>query len=201
MDFQKNRKETTTDLSEILLKTIDIYTSNYWIKITDNLRPESSFEAYDIDSFDAWYDDIARVHQWKTERIGDKPKEKWNPFKDTDIQLKTENKKNAVAESKPKTEAIPPVAIFALGAAMQNGSYKYGAFNWRDSAVDANVFYNAMMRHLLAWYAGENYAEDSGVHHLAHLMASCAIILDAENYGVFVDNRFHSNTMDLYKRK
>jgi hypothetical protein len=100
-----------------------------------------------------------------------------------------ENVKNKAAANKPKTSAVPPIAIMALGAAMQNGADKYGKFNWRKTEVSASVFYDAMMRHLAAWYSGENFASDSGVHHLAHLMAGAAIILDAQHNGVFVDNR------------
>jgi hypothetical protein len=45
------------------------------------------------------------------------------------------------------------------------------------------------MRHLMAWIDGEDIAEDSGVHHLGHVMACCAIILDAETQKTLNDNR------------
>lgn len=99
------------------------------------------------------------------------------------------NVKTAAAINKARTAAIPPIAIMAMGAAMQNGADKYLPFNWRDTEVTATVFYNAMMRHLLEWYSGERSASDSGIHHLAHLMAGAAIILDADYNGVFNDDR------------
>jgi hypothetical protein len=99
------------------------------------------------------------------------------------------NPKNRAAKNKPKTSAVPPIAIMALGAAMQNGADKYGKFNWRGTEVTASVFYDAIMRHLQAWYSGENFALDSNIHHLAHIMAGCAIILDASHNNVFVDDR------------
>lgn len=99
------------------------------------------------------------------------------------------NPKTAAAVGKPKTSAIPPIAIIALGLAMQNGCDKYGRFNWRGTGITATVFYDAMMRHLNAWYAGEDVAEDSGIHHLAHLMAGCAIVLDAEHHHLLKDDR------------
>ena len=46
-----------------------------------------------------------------------------------------------------------------------------------------------MHRHLDAWASGEDVADDSGVDHLAHLAASCAILLDARTAGRFEDDR------------
>lgn len=105
------------------------------------------------------------------------------------LKLEDNNVKTLAASSKPRTAAIPPIAIMAMGTAMQTGADKYEAFNWRDTSVTASVFYNAMMRHLLQWFSGENHASDSNTHHLAHLMAGAAIILDAEMNGVFNDDR------------
>ena len=99
------------------------------------------------------------------------------------------NLKTAAAVGKARTWAIPPVAVIQLGAAMQDGANKYGTLNWRDTGVTASVFYDAMMRHLLDWRDGNNKASDSGVHHLAHLMAGAAIVLDAESRGILNDDR------------
>jgi len=99
------------------------------------------------------------------------------------------NPKTVAALNKPRLSDVPPVALFALGAAMSDGADKYGKFNWRDTEASASVFYDAMMRHLTDWYNGEDYADDSKIHHLGHLMASCAIVLDAELHGKLKDNR------------
>jgi hypothetical protein len=119
-----------------------------------------------------------------------------------------ENLKNKPGSMKPPTSCIPPVAIYALGAAMQNGGDKYGPFNYRETDVTASVFFDAMMRHLLDWKDGEDFAQDSNVHHLAHLMAGAAIILDAQLHGTFVDDRVMvqqsngtSNMRGLWKRE
>ena len=118
-------------------------------------------------------------------------------------QLKFEdnNVKTAAASSKPRTAAIPPIAIMAMGAAIQSGADKYGPFNWRSTAVTASVFYNAMLRHLEQWWSGEDHASDTGVHHLAHLMAGAAIVIDAEFSGVFIDDRHKEKILgDDYQR-
>ena len=89
------------------------------------------------------------------------------------------NPKSAVGMNKPSLGSIPPVALIHLGRAMAFGASKYGRMNWRENSVAKSVYYDAMMRHLMAWWDGEDTADDSGCHHLAHVMASCAIILDA----------------------
>jgi hypothetical protein len=103
--------------------------------------------------------------------------------------LEDTNVKTAAAAGKPRVAAIPPIAIMALGSAMQTGADKYGYFNWRDTSVTATVFYNAVIRHMEQWFSGEDFASDTGVHHLAHAMAGCAIMLDAMMNDVFKDDR------------
>lgn len=72
---------------------------------------------------------------------------------------------------------------------MADGARKYGPYNWRGNAVVARIYIDAAMRHLLAWLEGEETAEDSGVHHLGHAMACCAILLDAQETGNLIDDR------------
>lgn len=141
----------------------------------------------------AWADKADRpVQQLQIRPQGEKVE--WNPLEETDgfhvkQQPADNNLKTAAAINKPRISAVPPIALMALGAAMQDGCNKYGMFNWRDSAVTSTVFYDAIQRHLLAWYSGEDYAPDSHVHHLAHVMAGCAILLDAEFNGINNDDR------------
>jgi hypothetical protein len=99
------------------------------------------------------------------------------------------NPKTQVGIRKPGVRAIPPVSLLHLGAAMENGCQKYGLTNWREHSVSASVYYEAAQRHLMAWWDGEQVADDSKVHHLGHVMACCAIILDAEAQGSLNDDR------------
>ena len=104
-----------------------------------------------------------------------------------------DNPKTVVGLSKPGTAAIPPVAILQLGQAMHNGEVKYGRFNWRDRHVTTSVYTDAIDRHMLAFRDGEDRADDSNLHHLAHVMACCAILLDAFALGKINDDRRHEN--------
>jgi hypothetical protein len=104
-------------------------------------------------------------------------------------ELADNNPKTLAALSKPRLSDIPPVAMFAMGAAMSDGATKYGRYNWRDTSATASIFYDAISRHLIDWYNGEDYAHDSKIHHLGHIMASCAILLDSMRNGNFNDDR------------
>jgi hypothetical protein len=99
------------------------------------------------------------------------------------------NPKTAIGVSKAPLHFIPPVALVHLGLAMENGGAKYGLMNWREFTVSSSVYYDAALRHLLAWWDGEDAAPDSKVHHLAHVMACCAIILDAAESTRLNDDR------------
>ena len=61
--------------------------------------------------------------------------------------------------------------------------------NWRKDPVTASTYYDAMQRHMLAWQDGEDHAADSGLLHLAHVMANCAILIDAAACGTLIDDR------------
>lgn len=99
------------------------------------------------------------------------------------------NPKDRLGIKKPSTWVIPASAILHLGMAMRNGAIKYGAFNWREKKVKASIYYDAMQRHATAWMAGEEYDQVSKVHHLGHLMACAAILIDAETTGNLIDDR------------
>jgi len=100
-----------------------------------------------------------------------------------------DNPKTAIGMTKPPLHFIPPVALIHLGLGMENGGSKYGLMNWREHKVSSSVYYDAALRHLLAWWDGQDVAEDSGVHHLGHVMACCAILLDAETNLKLNDDR------------
>lgn len=99
------------------------------------------------------------------------------------------NPKTRYGVAKPSMGVVPTDAMIHLMLAMQNGAKRYGPFNWRDNSVAGSVYYSAAMRHLMAWFDGEDVASDSGVHHIGHVMACCAIILDAYENGNLVDDR------------
>lgn len=99
------------------------------------------------------------------------------------------NPKTAYGEAKPKLSDTPTIGIQLLGQVHTNGANKYGRFNWREHQVSSTVYYDAAQRHLMAWFNGETIDPESGLPHLAHVMACCNILLDAEKNGKLNDNR------------
>lgn len=72
---------------------------------------------------------------------------------------------------------------------MQTGWDKYGPMNWRETEVVASTYKEAISRHMDTWWDGEDLTRDTNVKNLAAVMASCAILLDAELQGTLVDDR------------
>lgn len=110
------------------------------------------------------------------------------------------NPKRAMGVKKASMQAVPNTALLYLGQVMEGGAAKYGPFNWRDSPVDSGTYYDAAQRHLMAWQDGQDVDAESGLPHLAHVMACCAIVLDAESTGNLIDQRRemeNGNTADV----
>jgi hypothetical protein len=99
------------------------------------------------------------------------------------------NPKATVGSLKCPLHLVPPALAIGAAEALINGADKYGAYNFRESQIAANVYTAAILRHLYAYMDGEDNAEDSGVHHLKHIAATIGIMLDAMAVGTFDDNR------------
>lgn len=97
--------------------------------------------------------------------------------------------KTQTAENKTPLQLIPAALNESLALALKHGAEKYGPWNWRRSKVGMMTYIGAMRRHLDAFLEGEDCAHDSGISHLGHIAASCAIMLDAQKHGVLVDDR------------
>lgn len=83
-----------------------------------------------------------------------------------------------------------PMTATALGSmALLDGACKYGRSNFRAVGVRASIYYDAAMRHMSRWFEGEDVDPDSGVHHLGHVLACIAILVDAKACGKLNDDR------------
>lgn len=99
------------------------------------------------------------------------------------------NPKTQYGMVKPGLQAVPPVALLEVGRVMANGASKYGLMNWRALPVSSSVYYDAAMRHLMAWWDGQDIDIESGLPHLAHVAANMCILLDAASGPWLVDDR------------
>jgi len=86
---------------------------------------------------------------------------------------------------------VPVSMLVHVAFPMNNGAAKYEKYNWidKDKNLDMMTYIDAALRHLLLFQAGEDCAEDSGVHHLDHAMAGLGVLRDAMLIDNVVDNR------------
>lgn len=110
-------------------------------------------------------------------------------------KAETTNPKDLFGSLKVSISKLPPVAIIHAAHAFMDGARKYGPYNWRAKKVIASIYYDAALRHIMDWFEGEETAKDSGVHHLGHAIACCAILLDAQETGNLVDDRPGGNAL------
>lgn len=104
------------------------------------------------------------------------------------------NPKQAFGDMKPALQLMPPIAelytcLVLQGAPGKGGAATYGAWNWRGTTILYSTYIGAIRRHLMAVMCGQDNDPKSGLPHLAHLMASAAIVLDAQASGTLVDDR------------
>ena len=102
------------------------------------------------------------------------------------------NPKDLIGSKKVDLFLVPDGGLLHAAMALTDGAFKYGAYNWRDHPVRADIYITAARRHLMAWAAGEELAPDSEIHHLGHAMACLLILVDAQMTGNLIDNRQRS---------
>ncbi len=110
-------------------------------------------------------------------------------FTGREITTDSTNPKDLIGVKKPRLSLVSPAGIIYEALAMQNGGAKYGPYNFRDKKVQALIYIDAAMRHLLAWLDGEEVAADSGVPHLGHAKACIGILIDALENKCLLDDR------------
>lgn len=106
------------------------------------------------------------------------------------------NPKEACGAVKAPYEFSPEAPIAMMHGVMAGGAFKYGPYNWRDSSVSATTYIGGIKRHLALWADGQDIDSESGIDHLAHIMAGCSILIDAKLQGTLIDNRNKSGTME-----
>lgn len=102
---------------------------------------------------------------------------------------KRTNPKDAVGTKKVPFSTVPAPVIGEIGLAMLEGARKYGRHNYRIAGVRASVYYDAALRHLMAWWEGEDIDPDSGLSHVTKALACLVVIRDAMRNGKWSDDR------------
>ena len=81
--------------------------------------------------------------------------------------------------------------MFEVGLGMLEGGHKYGRHNYRVIGVRASIYFDATMRHLSAWWEGEDFDPDSRARlsHLSKAISSLTVLRDSMIQGKFTDDR------------
>lgn len=96
------------------------------------------------------------------------------------MEFKETNPKDKIGCQKLPIGSVPSSCEMFAALAFLEGQCKYGRYNWRIAGVSSDIYYDAMKRHMMKWWNGQNEDPVTGVHHLASVIACASIILDAQ---------------------
>lgn len=104
-------------------------------------------------------------------------------------ETKDTNPKDACGIRKAPFSTVPGPFVAEVGLAMLEGALKYGRHNYRAAGVRASVYYDAALRHLTAWWEGQDIDPESGMSHLIKAAACLAVLSDSMRRGNWTDDR------------
>jgi hypothetical protein len=102
---------------------------------------------------------------------------------------KDTNPKDALGVAKAPFHCVSARVMLELGLAMMEGGRKYGTHNYRAMGVRGSVYYDATMRHMMAWWEGQDIDPDSGVSHIVKAIAGLVVMRDSMLMKNFEDDR------------
>ena len=110
---------------------------------------------------------------------------------------KETNPKDAIGVRKAPMSTVSAAVLAEVGVAMLEGACKYGKFNYRAVGVRSSVYYDGTMRHLMAWFEGEDIDPDSGLSHITKAITSLVVLRDAMIHNLVTDDR-PPRTLNFY---
>lgn len=91
-------------------------------------------------------------------------------------------------DGKVRWDLMPSDALEEIAKVMTHGATKYGDRNW-EKGMDWHRPFAACMRHMWAWWRGEDVDPESGISHLAHAGCCVLFLLSYWMRKAGVDNR------------
>ena len=89
---------------------------------------------------------------------------------------------------KIRTELLPPFALEKIADIFGYGAKKYASWNWSGGLAYSRL-YGGILRHLFAWYRGENVDPETGKSHLYHAGCGIMMLIETEEYRKDLDDR------------
>ena len=102
---------------------------------------------------------------------------------------KETNPKDAVGIKKVPLSTVSSAVMMEIGLGMLEGACKYGRHNYRKSGVRTSVYYDAVMRHMMSFWEGQDIDEESGLSHVTKAMSCLAVMRDAMLNDMITDDR------------
>lgn len=87
-------------------------------------------------------------------------------------------------EDKVDMTILPPSFLVGTAKAMSYGAGKYDRWNFLKVKDGGRRYSGALLRHVVAWMAGEDRDPESGLHHLECASANLAMLISSEAHGV-----------------
>jgi len=110
-----------------------------------------------------------------------------------------EARKSAESASKPRLELLPGAALEQIAEVLTYGAAKYEAHNWCRGARWGRYF-AALLRHLFAWWRGEDLDPETGMSHLAHAGCCLLFLMEYQRNGWGADDRFRGPDGEAFKK-
>lgn len=134
--------------------------------------------------------------------LGEKYKEERNRMSDAAVKVAAQCKAlmppvNAVQKDEPalrydagksRVDLIPPEFIEALGRHYGAGAKKYAERNW-EKGMSWSRCYASALRHMLAFWSGEEFDEETGSPHVICAAWNMAALHWYKRYGKGTDDR------------
>lgn len=92
-------------------------------------------------------------------------------------------------------DLLDPYALSQIARILQFGANKYNANNWRGGIIWSRL-YGATLRHLFAWWDGEDLDPETGISHLAHAACELMFLLNFERDFRDGDDRYRKEVND-----
>lgn len=103
---------------------------------------------------------------------------KWQAMSDEELKYITSTQSKGIKHDneKPRWSLLPAGCVAAVVRVLTFGSKKYADDNWKLVPDARKRYYDAMHRHIEAWWDGERADPETGEHHMAHAVC-CAFFI------------------------
>ena len=95
---------------------------------------------------------------------------------------------NKYDSEKVRVDLLPPFSLWSISEVFTYGAVKYAPWNWAKGIAYSRL-YGGILRHLFAWYRGENKDPETGKSHLHHAGCGIMMLIEMEEYRRDLDDR------------